>query len=257
MRADDETTATQLLELLWQHGISMSLTTAIRSRKILGWTFRGSHYCQLIREGNKVKWLEWCRENLHDDFANVIWTDETSVQLETHRRFCFRKKGERPTPKSRPKHPVKVHVWGGISKEGATGICIFTGIMNAEGYVTLLENALLPFLQLKFADKEHRFMQDNDPKHVSRRAQAFFEEHHINWWRTPPESPDLNPIENLWHELKEHIRARVKPRNLDELVNGIKEFWSTVNKEKCCKYISHLRKVIPRVIELEGDATGY
>ena len=133
MRADDETTATQLLELLWQHGISMSLTTAIRSRKILGWTFRGSHYCQLIREGNKVKWLEWCRENLHDDFANVIWTDETSVQLETHRRFCFKKKGERPTPKSRPKHPVKVHVWGGISKEGATGICIFTRIMNAEG----------------------------------------------------------------------------------------------------------------------------
>ena len=159
--------------------------------------------------------------------------------------------------KAPPKYPVKVHMWGGISKEGATGICIFTGIMNAEGYVTLLENALLPFLQLKFADKEHRFMQDNDSKHVSRRAQAFFEEHHINWWRTPPESPDLNPIENLWHELKEHIRARVKPCNLDELVNGIKEFWSTVNKEKCCKYISHLRKVIPRVIELEGDATGY
>ena len=147
---------------------------------------------------------------------------------------------------------MKVHVWGGISKEGATGICIFTGIINAEGYVTLLENALLPFLQLKFADKEHRFMQDNDPKHVSRRAQAFFEEHHINWWRTPPESPDLNPIENLWHELKEHIRARVKPRNLDELVNGIKEFWSTVNKEKCCKYISHLRKAIPRVMSWKG-----
>ena len=96
--------------------------------------------------------------------------------------------------------------------------------MNAEGYATLLENALLPFLQLKFADKEHRFMQDNDSKHVSRQAQAFFEEHHINWWRTPPESPDLNPIENLWHELKEHIRARVKPRHLDELLNGIKEF---------------------------------
>ena len=165
---------------------------------------------------------------------------------ETHRRFCFRKKGERPTPIAPPKTPCESPCVG----RNQQGECNwYPGIMNAEGYVTLLENALLPFLQLKFADK--------DPKHVSRRAQAFLEEHHINWWHTPPESPDLNPIENLWHELKEHIRAQVKPRNLNEHVNGIKDFWSTVSKEKCCKYISHLRKVIPRVIELEGNATGY
>ena len=44
-------------------------------------------------------------------------------------------------------------------------------------------------------------MQDNDPKHTSRRAQEFFSEQNVNWW-TPPESPDANPTENLWHELK-------------------------------------------------------
>ena len=126
--------------------------------------------------------------------------------------------------------------------------------MNAEFYVSILQQCLLPFLQRKFAD---RFMQDNDPKHVSWRAKAFFEENEINWWRTPPESPDLNPIENLWHELKEHLRAKVKPRNQHELVTGIKSFWSTVDVTKCRKYIGHLRKGIPRVIELQGDASGY
>ena len=66
-----------------------------------------------------------------------------------------------------------------------------------------------------------------------------------------------HPIENLWHELKEFLRARVKPRNQEELIEGIKSFWGTVTPEKCCKYIGHLNKVIPKVIELHGDATGY
>ena len=257
MRVNDETTAMQLYDILLRHGISISLRTVLRSRQQLGWTFRGSAYCQLIRDANKAKRLDWARQHFNDDFANVIWTDEASVQLETHRKRSYRKAGERPKPKPRPKHPIKVHVWAGISMEGATEICIFTGTMNAEFYVSILQRCLLPFLQSKFSDKEHRFMQDNDPKHVSRRARAFFDENEINWWRTPPESPDLNPIENLWHELKEHLRARIKPRNQHELIAGIKSFWSTVNVAKCRKYIHHLQKVIPRVIEVQGDATGY
>jgi hypothetical protein len=41
------------------------------------------------------------------------------------------------------------------------------------------------------------------------------------------------------------------------LIDGIVQFWETVTVEKCNKYINHLKKVIPRVIELQGAATGY
>ena len=97
--------------------------------------------------------------------------------------------------------------------------------MDAQFYIRILEDSLIPFLRQKFAGCEHRFMQDNDPKHCSRIAKQFFEDNNVNWWRTPPESPDLNPIENLWHELKAFLRARVKPKNHSELVEGIKTFW--------------------------------
>ena len=62
-------------------------------------------------------------------------------------------------------------------------------------------------------------MQDNDPKHTSKVARKWMEDHSINWWKTPPESPDLNPIENLWHELKEFIRREVKPKTKNELTH--------------------------------------
>ena len=130
------------------------------------------------------------------------------------------------------------------------------GIMDAPAYIDILQQTLLPFIRSVYPDT-HRFMQDNDPKHMSRVCQTFLEDNGINWWRTPPESPDLNPIENLWHELKEYLRKEVKPRTKDELIDGIEEFWGSVSGEKCRKYIRHLHKVIPRVIELGGAATGY
>lgn len=102
MRLDDETTAHQLYYLLRRKGFTLSLRTILRCRTALGWTFRGSAYCQLIRHANKVKRLQWARDNIRKDFDDVVWTDETTVQLETHRRFCCRKKGE--PPKSKPRY---------------------------------------------------------------------------------------------------------------------------------------------------------
>ena len=93
MMHDDEMTAKELVASLQGAGISMSLSTALKGRRLLGWTSRGTAYCQLVRAVNRVKRLHWAQEHLGADFHDVIWTDETSVQMETHRRFCCRKNG--------------------------------------------------------------------------------------------------------------------------------------------------------------------
>lgn len=128
--------------------------------------------------------------------------------------------------------------------------------MNAPLFVEILKKTLLPFLRERLPEG-HRFMMDNDPKHTSKLAKEFLETNGVNWWKTPAESPDLNPIENLWHELKEYIRREVKPTTKQELVDGILGFWKTVTISKCRKYINHLVKVIPKVVEVNGQATGY
>ena len=147
-------------------------------------------------------------------------------------------------PSRRAKHPVKVHVWAGIILRGRWGICVFEGKMNAPLYTSILDSTLVPFLQDLFPE-HHRFMQDNNPKHTSKLARRFLVEANINWWKTPPELPDLNPIENLWHEF---LRREIKLTNKQELVNGILAFWNTVDIAKCTKYIRHLS--VPSVSDI-------
>ena len=86
MRLDDETTAHQLHALLESKGFKFLLKTILCCRSSLGWTFQGSAYCQLIREVNMVKRLEWSVQNKDKAFDDVIYTDECTVQMESHQR---------------------------------------------------------------------------------------------------------------------------------------------------------------------------
>ena len=96
MRLDSETSAMQLHVILKR----VCLVPQDHSQ-VLGWTFRGNLFCQLICNENKKKRLELAIENLGKDFSDVVWTDECSVQLSSHRRFCCPKKNERLKNKPR------------------------------------------------------------------------------------------------------------------------------------------------------------
>ena len=260
LATNDELTSRQLrmmLEDRWPD-VKVSLSTVKRARKHLGWIATKPKYCQLIRDANKEKRLLWCKKmrDSGEKFSDVIWTDECSVQLDNHGRLCFRRKGEPRKLKPRAKHPIKVHAWGGISQRGATPIVIFTGTMTATRYCAILEAGLLPFLEEVFPDT-HRFQQDNDPKHTSNFAGEFFAKNAVNWWKTPTESPDLNPIENVWASLKYYLRHTYKPKNMETLVDGIKQFWRSMTPAVCQRYIGHLHTVIPKVIQVNGAASGY
>ena len=128
-----------------------------------------------------MKRLEYAQQipDSGDTFHNVIFSDECSVSLEQYRRTCYRKVDEPLKRKPNPKHSLEVHVWAGISRKGATKVCIFDDIIDAELYCRILETTLLPFINQTLPD--HKFMWDNGPKHTSRRARALFEENDINW----------------------------------------------------------------------------
>ena len=189
MKQDDETMATQLVKMLGERGFKISTHTVKRARKSLGWTFHGSQYCQLIRNANKEKRVQWVKDNLHSSFDDVVSTDESTIQLENNRTFSYRKVGSAPKPKPRAKHPFKVMVWAGISKKGAMNICLLGCSVNSAVYQEVLRTHLLPFLREWLPNG--RFQQDNAPCHTSKATQRFFQANRIKVLKTSPESLDF------------------------------------------------------------------
>ena len=126
----------------------------------------------------------------------MLFTDECTVQLESHRKVSYHKEGQMCKYKPRPKNPVKINIWGGISKRVATSIVMFGSTLTSTQYRKVLDAALFPFINKLYHDS-FRLMQDNDPKQTSRYIKAYFQMKSLNWWKTPASSLDLNPIENV------------------------------------------------------------
>ena len=79
-----------------------------------------------------------------------IFTDNTSVQLESHRKTSYHKVSQPSRLCGKPKHPVKVHVLSRIPCQGVTQVVIFTGIMKVTSYTDILDSALVLFLEHQF-----------------------------------------------------------------------------------------------------------
>ncbi len=94
--------------------------------------------------------------------------------------------------------------------------------------------------------------QDNDPKHTAKATKKWLKKKHIKVLEWPSRSPDLNPIENLWRDLKVRVDKR-QPRNL----NDCKEEWDKIPPEMCANLVANYKKLLTSVIANKGFATKY
>ncbi len=100
------------------------------------------------------------------------------------------------------------------------------------------------------------FQQDNDPKHTAKITKDWLHNNSVTVLEWPSQSPDLNPIEHLWRDLKMAVHQRL-PSNLTELERICKEEWQRIPKSRCEKLVSSFPKRLMAVLNQKGASTKY
>jgi hypothetical protein len=180
-----------------------------------------------------------------------LFSDEsTFCQFGSFINFVRRPQGQRFNPKytvSTVKHSPKVMVWGSFSARGRGTLYFVPPVttVNSAAYLDILEQKLKLGMQMCGCSM---FMQDSAPAHTAVVVKKWFHRNGIKILEWPGNSPDLNPIENLWMILKKKVRCH-RPKNMQELVYFIKRSWCMeITAELCNKLVAPMPKRLQYVI---------
>ncbi len=170
---------------------------------------------------------------------------------EIHKEWTAAGVGASRTTTSSVKFPQSVMVWGAMSSAGVGPLCFLRSKVNTAVYQEVLELFVLPAADQLYGDADFIFQQDLAPAHSAKATSTWFKDHGIPVLNWPANSPDLNPIENLWGIVKRKMRY-ARPNNAEELKATIRATWALITPEQCHRPINSMPRRIAAVIQAKG-----
>ncbi len=257
----------------WEYCQAKLIQTLVRASQGVDWSWSQcikSHRAQ-TSSGKGLPRHFWNRDNVRSILPG-LWrkiTQWSKVLFSDESKFCisfgnqgprvWRKSGEAQNPcclKSSVKFPQSVMIWAAMSSAGVGPLCFLKSTVNAAIYQEILEHFMLPSADKLYGDADFIFQQDLAPAHTAKGTKSWFSDHGVTVLDWPANSPDLNPIENLWGIVKRKMRD-TRPNNADELKATVKETWASIPPQQCHKLITSMPRRIEAVIKAKGAPTKY
>lgn len=160
-----------------------------------------------------------------------------------------------------------IGIWGCIGELGVGCCMIYPGRMNQWRYLELLNDHLKPSLTLlQKTGQQVIYQQDGAPCHTAKLVKAWFDkfgsmavvakEKGVELLPWPANSPDLNPLENIWAEIDKKL-AKTKISSMSELEVALHKCWCEITRQDVLSVIESMPDRIEAVIKARGGRTKY
>lgn len=193
-----------------------------------------------------------------DYWRRVLFTDEKMYYTFDAPSHVYVEKGAATPIQPKVKHPPKLQIWGGMSYTGLTKLHRIHHRQKAADYISLLERKMLPDTRRLFSG-DWVFMHDSTGHgiHGAKKTKVWLDTNvpsRIDPW--PANSPDLNPIENLWGLLTRAVQSR-NPKTVEGYWSILRQEWAKIDLEIVQKLVDSLPRRLQAVIESKGGNTKY
>jgi hypothetical protein len=198
-----------------------------------------------------------------EDWKNVIWTDESTFELGRNSRQLkvWRRTEEEYnndcTGSTFKSGRVSVMVWGAIALGKKSKLVVMDrSRRTATDFVDqVYDGSLLEFME-EFVDPV--LMEDGAPVHRSNAPKEWREHHSLQKMVWPAQSPDMNPIENLWMQMKNKVSKKHTPNmTLENFTKSIQEAWEEITIEEIDKLIMSMPTRIKTLVKQKGKSTRW
>lgn len=156
------------------------------------------------------------------------------------------------------KHPTSVMVWSSMSVYGPGRLYIVEKTMRQDQYLNVLQRRMVPQAKDWFPDDEFVFMHDGAPCHQAKTIKSFLNTKEISVLPWPGNSPDMNPIENLWAIVKNRMKKE-KITTKTRLIETLIQIWHHDQeiKDSCKKLVESMPNRLALLIKNKGLHTKY
>lgn len=243
-----------------RYDIDMSYKSVQRGAKLAGLTAFKRPSKPLLTTQQRIRRLAFAEKYTAQNWRRVLFSDEKTFELFMHpkNQYVWTDAAANVPVQPTVKHPPKLHVWAGFGYNGKTELYCFTGTMDKEFYLGILQERLVVDSQRIFGRRRWLFQQDGDPKHTAHVVQRWLNRNvsfipKEDW---PSQSPDLNPMEHLWAYLQDKVYAR-EPRTMDGLQRIIEEEWNRIPTENLHRLADSMSRRLEAVRMNQGGPTTY